>query len=471
MDKISDFQRVLVLQGGGSLGAYEAGTFQAFSEMLTVEDTKRGFKGRPLADIVAGTSIGAINSAVLVSYVLENNTWDGSSERLNEFWDYLSKESLFDHIPAFVEWWDYLHNNINRDIARGEAARRYYATKEFSVTGVPTVFSPLTPQVDTRFFDPQNIWYRFDSSPLKRSLERFAKFPIATTFDEKASFKQPRLILVSVDVAEGAPVVFDSYEKEEDGSRKSEYGKYIVQDGKEVGFTHIVRYNDGITADQVIASASVPVNFGYTTLEVESYNNATSNYEKNIRYFWDGGIMSNTPLTQVVRLHREYWLRRKGFKDTVPRLNIGIINVHPAQQDIIPHDHDGVINRKEDITYSDRTEREQQALLLVSDFVDLARELIKIAKENGVKDDVINRLLEKKTMNHGQAIRPRKYSDILVGQFEIGKVVRVNRKNDEYTISNKIFDFSHKTIKQLRESGYNNSQDLSDVEYRGELFY
>jgi predicted acylesterase/phospholipase RssA len=33
--------------------------------MLTEEDTKRGFKGRPLADIVAGTSIGAINSAVL----------------------------------------------------------------------------------------------------------------------------------------------------------------------------------------------------------------------------------------------------------------------------------------------------------------------------------------------------------------------------------------------------------------------
>src|SRR5438094_7645445 len=48
---------------------------------------------------------------------------------------------------------------------------------------------------------------------------------------------------------------------------------------------------------------------------------------------------------------------------------------------------------------------------------------------------------------------------------------RRNRKNDEYTISNKIFDFSRKTIKQLRESGYNNSQDLSDVQYRGELFY
>jgi len=249
-----------------------------------------------VADIVAGTSIGAINSAILVSYVIENNTWEGSSERLTEFWEYLSNESLLDHFPGFTQWWDYLHNNVNRDIATGEAARRYYATKEFSVTGVPAVFSPLIPQLDTRFFDPQNIWFRFDSGPLKRSLERFAKFPIATTFNEKDSLTQPRLILVSVDVADGAPVVFDSYEKE-DGSRKSEYGKYIVQDGKEAGFTHIIRYDDGITADQVIASASVPLNYSYSTLEVESYNNATSNYEKNIRYFWDGGIMSNTAIS------------------------------------------------------------------------------------------------------------------------------------------------------------------------------
>jgi predicted acylesterase/phospholipase RssA len=300
-------------------------------------------------------------------------------------------------------------------------------------------------------------------------LERFAKFPIATTFDENASSTQPRLILVSVDVAEGATVAFDSYENE-DGSRKSEYGKYIINDGREVGFTHIIRYNDGITADQVIASASVPLNYGYTTLEVESYNNETSKHEKNIRYFWDGGIMSNTPLMQVMILHRRYWLKRRGFEHTVPRLNIGIVNVHPTKQDTIPWDRDGVVNRREDITYSDRTYSDQQALLLVSDYVDLARELIKVAKDHGVKDDVINSLLDKKTMNHGLAIRPRKYSDILVGQYEIGKVIRVNRKNDQYTISNKIFDFSSKTIKQLRESGYNNTIDLSDLEYKGELF-
>ena len=114
--------------------------------------------------------------------------------------------------------------------------------------------------------------------------------------------------------------------------------------------------------------------------------------------------MSNTPLTQVVQLHRQYWLKRKGFKHTVPRLNIAIVNVHPVKQDTIPWDRDGIVNRNNDITFSDRTGREQQVLLLVSDYVDLARELIKIAKDNGVKDDVINALLDKNTMNHGLAI-------------------------------------------------------------------
>jgi NTE family protein len=51
-------------------------------------------------------------------------------------------------------------------------------------------------------------------------------------------------------------------------------------------------------------------------------------------------------------------------------------------------DHDGVINRNNDITFSDRTEREQEALLLVSDYVDLARGLINIAKNHGAKENI-----------------------------------------------------------------------------------
>jgi NTE family protein len=296
-----DIQRALVLQGGGSLGAYEAGVYQAVYEKITKMDKEKGETGKPFLNIVAGTSIGAINAAIIVSYVVENNTWEGSAERLKDFWEYLSKESSFDQMPGFTAWWDYLRNSIHNGIASGEAARRYFSAKEFAITGIPTVFTPLMPVIDTRFFDLQNIWYRFNSEPLKRSLERFAKFPIATTFDERSSLPQPRLLLVTVDVAEGVGVTFDSYETE-DGSRKSEYGKYIVRNGKEVGHKHIIRYNDGITSDHVIASASVPINYSYTTLEVESYNDNTANYENNLRHFWDGGIMSNTPLTQLVTL-------------------------------------------------------------------------------------------------------------------------------------------------------------------------
>ena len=149
----------------------------------TIEE--RGFKGKPFIDIVAGTSIGAINSAVLVDYVMENNTWEGSSERLNEFWEYLSKESSLDHIPGFTYWWDYFHNNVNGDIATGEAARRYYTAKEFSVIGVPTVFSPLMPQLILNSLILKIYGIALTVDPLKRSLERFAKFPIATTFDER----------------------------------------------------------------------------------------------------------------------------------------------------------------------------------------------------------------------------------------------------------------------------------------------
>ena len=62
--------------------------------------------------------------------------------------------------------------------------------------------------------------------PLKKSLEIY-KVPIATSFDEKSSLPQPRLLLASVDVVQGATVTFDSYETE-DGTRKSEYKKLLL---------------------------------------------------------------------------------------------------------------------------------------------------------------------------------------------------------------------------------------------------
>jgi NTE family protein len=446
-------ERALVLQGGGALGAYEAGAYKALYEFVTKKDEREGSKGRPAFDIIAGTSIGAMNSAVLTSYVVENGTYEGSVERLIDFWSYLSKESSADANPWFKPWWDHLHN-IDKAIATGEAARRYYSSKEFAVFGVPHVFSPLTPLHDRRFFDFfGNIWYRFSNEPLRKSLERFAKFPIATSHEEN----QPRLILVSVDVADGVPVVFDSYAKE-DGSRKTEYGRYLKQeDGNEIGFERVIRYNDGITLDQVMASGCYPVNFDYSLLEVESYSSDpdfSGQYRKEIRRFWDGGMLTNTPLSQLVLLHRQYWYKIRGLKDKVPTLAVAVINVHPTSQTEIPTDHDGVVSRNNDITFSDRTHREQEILLLISDYVDLVRDLIRIAKDNGVEEKVITDLLNQRTKYHGIGLRPRLNREIIEGRFDIEEIYRIERKNDENTISEKTYDFSVGTVTALLESGY-----------------
>jgi hypothetical protein len=258
-------------------------------------------------------------------------------------------------------------------------------------------------------------------------------------------------------------VVFDSYAKE-DGSRKTEYGRYLKQeDGKEIGFEHVIRYNDGITLDQVMASGCYPVNFDYSLLEVESYSSDpdfSRQYRKEIRRFWDGGMLTNTPLSQLVLLHRQYWYKIRGLKDKVPTLVVAVINVHPTKQTEIPTDHDGVVSRNNDITFSDRTHREQEILLLISDYVDLVRDLIRIAKDNGVEEKVITDLLNQRTKYHGTGLRPRLNREIIEGRFDIEEIYRIERKNDENTISEKTYDFSIGTVTALLKSGYEDSMNF-----------
>src|SRR5258706_10017229 len=66
-------QRVLVLQGGGALGSYQAGAFQALC--------RQGFE----PEWVAGISIGAINAAIIAG-----NSPDKRLDRLKEFWEMVS---------------------------------------------------------------------------------------------------------------------------------------------------------------------------------------------------------------------------------------------------------------------------------------------------------------------------------------------------------------------------------------------
>jgi len=472
--------RALIFQGGGSLGAYEVGAYKAINEDLSAYFRTEGREDEPIFHIVSGTSIGAINAALLVSYVKENKTWEGSGERLIDFWEYLSTQPSVENIPYFTSYWD-SWRKLDRRIASGESARRYFSTKEFILKGVPNVFVPKTPLLDHRFFDPSNTWYVYDNRPLKESLEKFAKFPISTSFENN----EPRLLLVAVDVQELTPVVFDSYEKE-DGTRKSEYGKYgrvkFGRSGKDQenteGFEHVIRYDDGIKADFVLASCSVPVNYDYTRLNVENRvlvgggqgdsvdtrdNNrpsSSSNGNSGLRSFWDGGLLANTPLRQTVLAHRDYWNKVRKLEENIPRLRYGIINLHPAKQDYLPSDYDGVVDRKNDIIFHDRTEFDENVAVLLSDFIRLAKTLIKLAEENGVSKEVLQKTLKEETkavyLATGKHFR---FEDLIKANVDVDFVVRLERKNDSHTISNKTFDFSKTTIQQLIQDGYQETKE------------
>src|SRR5205807_2595426 len=107
--------------------------------------TKENDKNKPLFDIIAGTSIGAINGAVLVSQVLKNNgDWGHSIDNLQEFWTKrLSSDPDYES-----EWTSWFFEKDSPTAASQEAARRYYSVKKFFKEGAPNVFSKVTPVED-----------------------------------------------------------------------------------------------------------------------------------------------------------------------------------------------------------------------------------------------------------------------------------------------------------------------------------
>jgi NTE family protein len=106
-NNIPSKQRALVLQGGGALGAYEAGAVQALYKYLPTNENRQS----GLFDIVAGTSSGAMNGSILVSHVTQNGSWQESIDKLNVFWKYVSTDPdlriWYPYIPDRKSWISY----------------------------------------------------------------------------------------------------------------------------------------------------------------------------------------------------------------------------------------------------------------------------------------------------------------------------------------------------------------------------
>ena len=204
LERALPFERVaLVLQGGGALGAYQAGVYQAIHE-ANID-----------VNWISGTSIGAINGALIVGNPPERRV-----ERLLEFWETVTKPSA-----AFqtMQWFSDLWGNEN-DQARSWANKM--STLSTMLHGAPNFFSPRPmPPINTTAKRPEDVGY-YDNAPLKTTLERLVDFDLINR-------KTMQLSIGAANVRTGAPVTFDNLDEK-------------------------------ITVEHVMASASLPPGFAPT---------------------------------------------------------------------------------------------------------------------------------------------------------------------------------------------------------------
>jgi NTE family protein len=171
-------RRVLVLQGGGALGSYQAGAFQALCAS--------GFE----PEWVAGISIGAINAAIIAGNEAHNRV-----DRLKEFWEMVS---------AQVSW---------TPVFKGERTRSLFNETSAAVIatfGVPGFFTPRIPPAPLwPQGAPQALSY-YDTAPLKKTLERLVDF-------DRINDLKCRLSVGAVGITSGNFRYFDNVEFKRQG--------------------------------------------------------------------------------------------------------------------------------------------------------------------------------------------------------------------------------------------------------------
>ena len=208
-----DAHRVLALQGGGALGSYQAGVYEALAA------------GDLCPDWVAGISIGAINAALIAG-----NTPETRVARLTEFWA-LVTSGVTAAAPTL-----------------GDGFRQQWNQAAAAMTmsnGAPGFFKPIWPPVLPWLKGPLGY---YDTSPLRLTLERLIDWTLLNTGPVRLSV----------------------------GAVNVETGNFRFFDSK----------NERIGPEHIMASGALPP--GFPPVEIGG------------QYWWDGGLVSNTPLDYVL---------------------------------------------------------------------------------------------------------------------------------------------------------------------------
>jgi len=252
-------KNVLVLQGGGALGAYQGGAYEAL--------TAAGLE----PEWVAGISIGAINSAIIAGNPPERRV-----KRLREFWDRVSSHLLLPPIAT---------DNASRKIFNETSAALVAsvgATGFFDPRYPPALLMPPgTPQAISIY----------DTSPLRKTLLELVDFDLLNS-------GKVRFSVGAVEVATGNLQYFDSA-------------------------------TDHIIPEHIMASGALPP--GFPPVEIDG------------KLYWDGGIVSNTPLQYIL-------------DGGTPRTDMCIFQIDLfSARGTIPETLFDVQTREKEIRYSSRT--------------------------------------------------------------------------------------------------------------------
>jgi NTE family protein len=251
-----DKKVALVLQGGGALGSYQGGAYEALAA------------SEYLPDWVAGISIGSINGAIIAGNAPQDRV-----SRLRTFWEQITSPSAWWPVPqeeTHAHWYRWM---------TGLSAIAF---------GQPGFF---TPRVPLEWLGQRMPTSFYDTSSLKGTLERLVDF------DRINHAKEIRLSVGAVNVRTGQLVYFDS-------------AAQIIK------------------PEHVMASGALPPGFPPVEIDGEQY--------------WDGGLVSNTPLQYVL----DYSPRRS-------RLTFQIDLFQGYGR--LPRDLDEVGEREKEIRYSSRT--------------------------------------------------------------------------------------------------------------------
>lgn len=342
------FETVLVMQGGGSLGAYECGVFKMLA--------KHGIK----FDVVAGTSIGAINAGIVAGSKSGRPEMD-----LEAFWLDVAETLTPSTMP------DYL-----RAVMSPALGALYGNTKIFS----PVWFT--TPNLNNNNGYLSYKWpYLYDLTALKNTLQKYIDF---TKLNDQ---NRPRLIVTCTDVKKGEAVIFDSL-------------------------------TTNIDVDHLVACAGYPF-----------YGIAWT--EKDGKYLWDGALLSNTPLREVI--------------DSSPKRDkkVYIVDLFPHIQEELPENLFDAWHRARDIMHTDKTAHSVRMSKVVSKYLLLLREM---------HDIISNAQLDKQLHERFTKLEPEYHKIADARGAIIDEITRIERTEDIHFLFEDA-DLSLATIKKLIRQG------------------